>query len=98
LGDVTLPAKTVTAKELTAGYDAVFLTCKAYDLDSAMDAIAPAMAGGRCVVVPMLNGMSHLDALDKRFGAENVMGGACTLSVILDENGVVHHADPLQRI
>jgi 2-dehydropantoate 2-reductase len=97
LGDAQVRVKTTLASELGAGYDAVLLTCKAYDLDSAIDAIAPAMVG-RCAVVPMLNGMAHLERLDARFGRANVMGGACSLSVLLDKDGVIQHADPLQRI
>src|SRR5262245_41482949 len=71
LGNFRLPVKTVEAHELQPVYDAVLLTCKSYDLESAMDAIQPAMHGS-CVVVPMLNGMSHLDTLDQRFGRDNV--------------------------
>lgn len=97
VGDVTLRVKTVLASELAPGYDFVLLTCKAYDLDSAIDAIAPAM-DGHCAVVPMLNGMAHLARLDQRFGAANVMGGACSISVILEKDGVIRHADALQRI
>jgi len=97
LGDLNMPVKTVLAPELVPGYDLVLLTCKAYDLDSALDAISPAM-DGRCAVVPMLNGMAHLARLDQRFGAERVMGGACSLSVSLEPDGVIRHADPLQRI
>jgi 2-dehydropantoate 2-reductase len=75
LGDARIAAKTVVAEELKPGYDAVIFTCKAYDLDSAMDAIAPAM-DGKCVVVPQLNGMAHLEKLDARFGRKRkVMGG-----------------------
>ncbi|HEX8944463.1 MAG TPA: 2-dehydropantoate 2-reductase [Gemmatimonadaceae bacterium] len=97
LGDAELPVKTVLATELGPGYDFVLLTCKAYDLDSALDAIAPAM-DGHCAVVPMLNGMAHLARLDERFGAANVMGGACSISVTLEKDGAIRHADPLQRI
>jgi 2-dehydropantoate 2-reductase len=96
-GDLTLPVQTVEAAELTTGYDVVLLTCKAYDLASAMDAIAPAMGPGT-VVVPMLNGMAHLDALDQRFGRDAVMGGTCAISATLDAEGVIRHMDPFQRI
>jgi 2-dehydropantoate 2-reductase len=75
----------------------VLFTCKAYDLDSAMDAIAPAMKGAT-VVVPMLNGMAHMERLDKRFGAANVMGGACQINAMLKPDGTVYHGDPLQRL
>ena len=97
VGDLNLPVKSVLAPDLTPGYDLVLFTCKAYDLDSALDAIAPAM-DGHCAVVPMLNGMAHLARLDERFGAANIMGGTCTISVTLEKDGVIHHADPLQRI
>lgn len=102
-GDLTLPVKTVTAEELSSpesripGSDAVLLTCKAYDLPSAMAAIAPAVRGD-CAIVPMLNGMAHLDALSDRFGRAHVMGGTCSISVALDAKGVIRHANPLQRI
>jgi len=89
--------RSVLASDLTPGYDFVLFTCKAYDLDLAIDAIAPAM-DGRCAVVPMLNGMAHLTRLDERFGAESVMGGACSISVTLEKGGVIRHADPLQRV
>jgi 2-dehydropantoate 2-reductase len=97
VGNLTLPVKTVLSSDVESGYDFVLLTSKAYDLDSAMDAIAPAMGAG-CTVVPMLNGIEHLTRLDARFGRENVMGGACSISVTLGRDGVIRHADTLQRI
>lgn len=97
LGDFRMPVKTVRAEELAPGYDLVLFTCKAYDLGSAMDAIAPAM-DGRCAIVPQLNGMAHLDALDRRFGREQVLGGLAQINVTLRPDGVVAHMDRLARI
>ena len=82
LGDLTLPVRTVVADELSAGYDLVILTCKAYDLDSSMDAIAPAVQGS-CTVLPLLNGLVHLERLDERFGRAQVLGGSCAIDVTL---------------
>src|SRR3954469_11567648 len=45
LGDFTSRVRAIDASRLSADYDLVLLTCKAYDLDSAMDAIAPAVQG-----------------------------------------------------
>ena len=97
LGNVQQPVATVIADELRPGYDLVLFTCKVYDLDSAMAAIAPAM-DGRCAVVPMLNGISHFDRLDERFGRAQVMGGTCQINVTLRADGVVVHEGALQRL
>jgi 2-dehydropantoate 2-reductase len=97
LGNLQLAVETVLAEEVRPVYDLILFTCKAYDLDSAMDAIAPAVQGA-CAVVPMLNGLSHLDRLDERFGAAHVMGGTCQINVMLGRDGVVRHGDPLQRL
>src|SRR5258706_5306918 len=97
LGDAQIKARTVLAEELAPGYDLVLFTCKAYDLDSAMDAIAPAM-NGSCAVVPMLNGIAHLEKLAGRFGKPSVMGGTAQINVTLRRDGVVHHMDKLGRI
>jgi len=96
-GNAKFPVKTVVAGELKPGYDTVLFTCKAYDLDSAMDAIAPAM-DGKAVVVPQLNGMAHLEALDKRFGKSQVMGGVAQINATLKRDGTVAHMDSLARI
>ena len=97
VGDITMPVQTVTASELTPGYDLVLLTCTAYDFDAAADAIAPAMDGS-CAVIPMLNGMSHLQRLDARFGASQVMGGTCFVNLTLRPDGVIQHIDSIQRL
>ena len=96
-GNAKLAVKTVAAEELKPGYDLVLFTCKAYDLDSAIAAIAPAMQGG-CVVVPMLNGIAHFERLDARFGRQNVMGGTCQINATLRKDGVVVNGDALQRL
>jgi 2-dehydropantoate 2-reductase len=96
-GNATLAVQAVEASEVRPIYDVVLLSCKAYDLDSAMDAIAPAMAE-HTVIVPLLNGMAHLARLDERFGAARVMGGTCWISATLDADGVIRQPDPLQRI
>lgn len=97
LGDARIAAKTVVAGELGPGYDVVLLTCKAYDLDSSMDAVAPAVRGN-CTVVPLLNGLAHLERLDARFGREHVIGGSCAIDVTLTPDGTVRHSGTLQRI
>jgi 2-dehydropantoate 2-reductase len=97
IGNARIAANTILAEELKPGYDLVLFTCKAYDLESAMDAIAPAMRDG-CAVLPLLNGLAHLDRLDARFGAANVIGGTCQINAGLAPDGTVKHMEPLNRI
>ena len=89
LGDLAIQVKTVTRDTARPGYDAVLLSCKAYDLDDAIASLAPAAAGA--LIVPLLNGMRHLDALDAAFGAEHVAGGVATIGVTLDDDGTIRH-------
>ena len=96
-GRVALPVGTVTAETVRPDYDLILLSCKAYDLDSSIAAISPAMAAGTCIV-PLLNGMSHLDTLDAAFGKARVMGGSCQIVATLTPDGVVKSMSENQTI
>ncbi|MCY7387136.1 MAG: 2-dehydropantoate 2-reductase [Burkholderiales bacterium] len=87
-GNVTLQVKTVLAANVQAQYDVVILSCKAYDLDSSIAAIRPAMHATACVI-PLLNGISHIETLDAAFGKARVMGGTCQIAATLTRDGVV---------
>ena len=89
-GNLTRPVTTVQASTLQGPYDAVVLTCKAYDLDDAIIAIAPAIDPGTAIL-PLLNGMRHLDTLDARFGPGAVLGGQCQIAATLDPDGAIRH-------
>jgi 2-dehydropantoate 2-reductase len=98
LGDVTIERpKTVLASALRDDFDLVLLSCKAYDLQAAMESFAPGM-GHEAVVLPVLNGMSHLEFLDTRFGAERVLGGLCVISAALDDDGTIRHLNHRHRL
>jgi len=97
LGDASLKVKTVLASGPKPEYDLVFLTCKAYDLDSAMAAIAPAVGPGTAIV-PALNGLRHLEDLQARFGPERVLGGLCQIGAVLTPEGEVHHLSAFQAL
>ena len=97
LGNIARPVRTVLAGSVGSGYDVVFLTCKAYDLQSSIEAIAPAISTSTAVI-PLLNGLAHFAVLDARFGAAQVMGGTCMIDSTLGRDGVVHHGGTLQRL
>jgi 2-dehydropantoate 2-reductase len=92
-GDVTLanPA-TVLAENLTESFDLVLLSCKAYDLEGAITSFSPAVGPGT-VILPLLNGMRHLEILDEKFGRERVLGGQCLIAAALTNGEVVHLND-----
>lgn len=96
LGDVHLAAPPCI-DHVEGAYDAVLLGCKAYDLDSALDAIAPAV-GPSTAILPMLNGMRHIEALATRFGRAHVLGGVAMISAALDADGTVRHYNKLHRL
>lgn len=91
LGDATLPhPKTVQAQELRETFDLILLSCKAYHLPQVIEDMAPAV-GPQTAILPVLNGMRHLDLLDARFGAPRVLGGQCVIAATLDAQGTVRH-------
>jgi 2-dehydropantoate 2-reductase len=98
LGDLDLPAPpTVLAEDIKGAFDLVLLSCKAYDLEGAMDSLAPAV-GPDTAILPLLNGMRHMDLLKARFGAERVLGGLCMISAVLDPEGRVLHLNDLHAL
>lgn len=88
LGDTLVRPRVVTTQTLKAPYDVVVLSCKAYDLESAIESIRPAV-GPDTLVLPILNGMAHYDRLDDAFGQAHVLGGMCQILGTLGPNGEV---------
>jgi 2-dehydropantoate 2-reductase len=97
-GDVSIAPQCVVAGGVQPVYDIVLFTAKAYDLPSAIDAIAPAMAGGKGNVLPLLNGMSHLALLDAKFGREHVLGGVAYIASTLAPDGEIRHLNEFHRV
>ena len=96
-GDVTLQPKLVTADQLGADYDAILLTVKAYTLPAAMQDIAPAMTGD-AMIIPVLNGMRHIDLLTERFGDAAIAGGVCVVAAMVDPAGRIVQLAPMQEL
>lgn len=100
LGDCVIAApRVVTADRLASErpFDLVLLSCKAYDLDAAVEDIVPAI-GADTTILPVLNGMAHIDALEARFGAGRVLGGSCAIAATLTPEGAIRHMSELCSI
>jgi 2-dehydropantoate 2-reductase len=97
-GDVTLKSPpAVQADQLDEKFDVVLLSCKAFDLEDAIKSFAPAV-GPQTAIVPLLNGMRHIDILDRHFGDERVLGGQCGIAVTLDEHRHIVHLPPVFQL
>jgi 2-dehydropantoate 2-reductase len=97
-GDVTLKdPPIVQADTIKDSFDVVLLSCKAYDLDDAIKSFAPAV-GPQTSIIPLLNGMRHLDVLDNKFGKQRVLGGLCAIAVTLNDKREVVQLQPMQSL
>lgn len=96
-GDVTLQPEVVEVGGLTADYDLILLCVKAFALEQAMDDLAPAVGTGT-LVLPLLNGLRHIDLLADRFGRGAVLGGVCVVSTTLDDRGRVVQLAAMQEL
>ncbi|QYY28232.1 2-dehydropantoate 2-reductase [Cupriavidus necator] len=97
LGDFRRAVKTVQAGAVRPEYNLVLMACKAYDLEDAMLAIAPAV-GSDTAILPLLNGMSAYDQLDARFGGKRVLGGVSYIATTLADDGTIAHAGSNDRL
>ncbi|HEY2023597.1 2-dehydropantoate 2-reductase [Paraburkholderia sp.] len=89
--------KTILAGVSAEPFDVVLLSCKAYSLDDAIDSFAP-LVGESTLILPMLNGMRHIDVLCARFGNERVLGGQCVIAATLNAEQHIVHLNDMQAI
>jgi 2-dehydropantoate 2-reductase len=87
-GEFSTPVKTVSAGGIGGPYDVVLLACKAYDLDAAIDDFTAALTTDGAVL-PILNGINHIDTLAARLGGERVLGGVGMINAELSPDGAV---------
>ena len=95
-GDVTLQPKLVTAGAIEGPYDAVILGVKAFALEQALQDMAPAVGAGT-MVMPLLNGMRHVDRIRALYGAA-LIGGVCKVATTIDQEGRIKQLAPFQEL
>ena len=96
-GVVIQSPPTILAEKIGRPFDLVLLSCKAYDLAAAMNSFAAAVGPGT-MILPLLNGMRHLDLLSERFGRPHVLGGHCLIAVTRDPRGAIVHLNDSQTL
>jgi 2-dehydropantoate 2-reductase len=92
----TLHPKTVTRDQLKPEYDVIILAPKAYDLDDALESVSAASSHG--VILPVLNGLSHIAKLDAAFGRSRVMGGVAHIAATVTSSGAVKQLTDLHAL
>ena len=96
-GDFRVEPRLVQAGEIDRPFDIVLVTVKAFALPAAIEDFAAAV-GPQTMILPVLNGMKHIDDLQARFGAEQVVGGVCRVSTTLDAQGRILHLAPMHEL
>src|SRR5437016_7349540 len=96
-GDAVLTPKLVSAAEIDTPYDVAFLRVKAYALEAAMNDFAAAV-GPETMILPVLNGMRHIDLLTKRFGEHAIIGGVCLVVSEIDREGRIIQLADIQQL
>jgi 2-dehydropantoate 2-reductase len=97
-GDCYFPQPSVlVASDLREAFDLIVLSCKAYDLEDAIVSIRPAV-GPQTAILPLLNGMRHLNDLDQAFGRERVLGGLCAIAATLNVQGEIIHLNDVHSV
>jgi 2-dehydropantoate 2-reductase len=91
--ETRVAARVITAGEAAGDFDVILLAVKAYQLEAAIEDFG-AYVTQRSVILPVLNGMKHVDILRSRFGSPHVIGGVAKIASSLDERGrILDHAD-----
>jgi 2-dehydropantoate 2-reductase len=96
-GNAKLTVDARLQSEIKPVYDLVLLTCKAYDLASAVDTIRPALSPSTAIL-PLLNGIAHIDLLSEQFGRRQVLGGTAKIQATLTPEGVVRQLNDWQTL
>ncbi|WP_273822990.1 ketopantoate reductase family protein [Pseudomonas asplenii] len=87
-GTIEIRPQLVTVDQIKAPYDVIVVAVKAYMLASALTDMAGAV-GPSTVILPLLNGMRHMDLIAERFGADRLLGCLCKVATSLDEQGQI---------
>jgi 2-dehydropantoate 2-reductase len=87
-GETTTVARPEAVERLETPVGLLVVAVKAHDLDDALDRVTPeALAGA--VMLPLLNGLEHVDVIRGRFRAVVAAGSIGRLEVFTSEPGVV---------
>ena len=96
-GDMKLQPNVLLSGESADPFDVILLSTKSYHLQGAIEDIQPYVLENT-MILPLLNGIAHIDTLIKEFGTEKVLGGLCFIETTLDEHGNVVQTSPVHDL
>ncbi|MBT2570648.1 ketopantoate reductase family protein [Planococcus sp. ISL-110] len=96
-GDLQLQPKLITKKDQSPPFDVVLVSTKSYQLAGAIEDIRP-FVSAETMILPLLNGIAHLQLLTKAFGEERVIGGLCFVETTLAEDGTIVQTSPVHQL
>jgi len=94
-GDATLHPKVIAADAISQPFDVVLLAVKGFQLEAVLADLMPAI-GPDSMILPVLNGMRHMDVLAERFRPNNLVGCALKVATVLEDDGRIVQLGPLQ--
>ena len=80
-----------TSPEQVKNIDLVILAVKGYHLDQVIPQVQAIVQQTGACVLPLLNGMEHLERLQEAVGKEKVIGGFASIIATLNAQGHVEH-------
>ncbi|MBY0098909.1 ketopantoate reductase family protein [Mesobacillus maritimus] len=96
-GNMEFKPKTIVSGEPAEPFDVILLSTKAYHLQGAIEGMKPYVTENT-MILPLLNGIAHVDELRAVFGDESVIGGLCFIETTLDEKGTVVQTSPIHDL
>jgi 2-dehydropantoate 2-reductase len=96
-GDFSLTPALVRKADEAQDPELVIVGLKNYHLEGALPDLEVLVNKG-AKVLPLLNGIQHLDRLMEVLGSENVLGGSCYIESTLNAAGEIVHTSPMQDI
>ncbi|MEW6405336.1 MAG: 2-dehydropantoate 2-reductase, partial [Chloroflexota bacterium] len=90
-GDFVIqPVKATDSPESIGPVDLILLAVKSWQLQEAIEGMKPLVAEGTSIL-PLMNGVEHIDALQNAFGLKHVLGGLCSISALKAGPGHIKH-------
>jgi len=91
--EMRLPVQVIATGQPAGDFSVILLSVKAYQLDSAVEDFGPYVTR-ETMILPVLNGMRHVDILRSHFGSPHVIAGVAKIASTLDGRGrILNQAD-----